>query len=525
MTKRIGSRYLLDMARRGAFCLSGMLLAVGVSNGPATASENQKVLMKLDHFSVRNIRKHQQQLQRIADENDGTRAAGTAGYDQSADYIQHKLEEAGYDVEVQEFEFIAFTQLGPSVLEQTAPDNVVYEENVDYALMDQTDAGDVAGLVTAVDLALDDRDASTSGCEPEDFVDFPTGNIALMQRGACTFQAKAENAAAAGAVGALIFNQGNTPEREVLFGGTLSAEYQGGIPVMSTSFTLGEEFAGTSGLTLSMVADTERTPTTTSNVLAERPGGAPADAMVIVVGAHLDSVQEGPGINDNGSGSAVILELALLIEKFDIDTDNRIRFAWWGAEEAGLIGSQYYVDNLSDEAFAEIGLNLNFDMVGSPNFVRFVYDGDGSDTGTVGPAGSEIIEQLFLDYFDLADLPVEPTEFDGRSDYGPFIAVGIPAGGLFSGAEGIKTEEQAAIYGGTVGEQYDPCYHEACDTFDNNSNEVLKQFSRAAAVVLAVLAFSDLPLVQPAVASARTTSASAAMAASDMEYRGHHLVR
>ena len=346
-----------------------------------------------------------------------------------------------------------------------------------------------------------------------------------MQRGACSFQAKAENAAEAGAVGAVIFNQGNTPEREALFGGTLSADYQGGIPAVSMSFTLASEFAAMDGLVLHMVVDTERTLTTTTNVLVERTGGAPADAPVIVVGAHLDSVGEGPGINDNGSGSALILEIAIQAAKLDILTNNRIRFAWWGAEEAGLIGSQYYVDNLSDEALAEIALNLNFDMVGSPNFVRFVYDGNGSDTELIGPAGSDVIEQLFLDHFAVADLPVEPTAFDGRSDYGPFIAVGIPAGGLFSGAEGIKTEEQVAIYGGMVGEQYDPCYHEACDTFDNNSNKVLAQFTRAAATVLAILAFKDLPLVPPAVAAASVESVSSALARSKMEYRGDHLVR
>lgn len=501
------------------------VLALSVSDKPVLADDGENALRQAGSFSVRNIRKHQQEFQRIADRNNGTRVAGTAGYDESADYVRRELEEAGYDVEIQEFDFVAFSQLGPSTLEQTAPGSVVYEENVDYALMSQTDAGDVSGGVSAVDLSLTDRDASSSGCEATDFTGFPSGNIALMQRGACAFQTKAENAAAAGAVGAIIFNQGNTPEREALFGGTLSAEYQGGIPVFSLSFGLGAEFAATDGLVLSMVADTERTPTTTSNVLAERPGAAPSDAMVIVVGAHLDSVGEGPGINDNGSGSAVILEIALQLEKHDIDTDNRIQFAWWGAEESGLIGSQYYIDNLSEDDIAAIGLNLNFDMVGSPNFVRFVYDGNGSDTELVGPAGSEVIEELFLEYFDLADLETEPTAFDGRSDYGPFIAVGIPAGGLFSGAEGIKTDEQVAVYGGTAGEQYDPCYHEACDTFDNNSNEVLKQFSRASAAVLFVLAFKDLPLVDPVVTAGRTMSASAAMAASGMEYLGSHLAR
>jgi Zn-dependent M28 family amino/carboxypeptidase len=171
-----------------------------------------------------------------------------------------------------------------------------------------------------------------------------------------------------------------------------------------------------------------------------------------------------------------------------IEPRNKVRFAWWSAEEEGLIGSAYYVSQLSARDIKNIALNLNFDMVGSPNFVRFVYDGDGSGTGTAGPNGSKVIEQVFLDYFAGQGLPSEPTPFDGRSDYGPFIDVGIPAGGLFTGAEGIKTAEQVEMYGGTSGEQYDPCYHQACDTFDNVDVDELDRMADATAH--AVLTFA-----------------------------------
>jgi Zn-dependent M28 family amino/carboxypeptidase len=154
-----------------------------------------------------------------------------------------------------------------------------------------------------------------------------------------------------------------------------------------------------------------------------------------------------------------------------------------------LLGSQFYVDNLSKREIKNIALNLNFDMIGSPNFVRFIYDGDGSETALKGPNGSARIEDVFINYFAEIGLATEPTAFDGRSDYGPFIAVGIPAGGLFTGAEEIKTEEEAAIYGGTAGDQYDPCYHLACDTFDNISEEALDQMSDAAAH--AILTFAE----------------------------------
>ena len=198
-------------------------------------------------------------------------------------------------------------------------------------------------------------------------------------------------------------------------------------------------------------------------MIAETRDGDPDN--VIVVGAHLDSVGVGPGINDNGSGSAGILEIAEQMRK--VKPRNKVRFIWFGAEEHGLLGSEAYVDSLPQSERDKIAAMLNFDMIGSPNFVRFVYDGDLSDSeppeGGAPPASADI-EQLFLDYFESQGLATEPTAFDGRSDYGPFIFAGIPAGGLFTGAEGIKTAEEAAIYGGTAGAPYDPCYHLGCDT-------------------------------------------------------------
>jgi Zn-dependent M28 family amino/carboxypeptidase len=217
---------------------------------------------------------------------------------------------------------------------------------------------------------------------------------------------------------------------------------------------------------------------------------------VVVVGAHLDSVIAGPGINDNGSGTSTILEIAEEMAELGIRNRQKVRFAFWGAEELNLFGSQFYVDSLSDEELQTIVANLNFDMLGSPNYVRFVYDGDGSAGGPDGPPGSAQIETLFNDYFADQGLPVEPTPFDGRSDYGPFIAIGIPAGGLFSGAEGIKTPAQVAVYGGVAGEQYDPCYHEACDDITNLSTKALLELGDAAAHSVMTLARSRTGLFE-----------------------------
>ena len=196
-----------------------------------------------------------------------------------------------------------------------------------------------------------------------------------------------------------------------------------------------------------------------SNVLADTAGGNPDN--VTIVGSHLDSVPEGPGINDNGSGSAFNLELAIQMKKQHIKPTNRVRFAWWGAEESGLVGATRYVAAISDEEFAQIAANLNFDMLASPNHANFVYDGDFSDTPPPATApdvnpGAAKIEDDFVDYFDSAGVYTEPTAFDGRSDYKPFQDNGVAAGGLFSGAEVAKTQAQFLKWGGVPGVAFDP---------------------------------------------------------------------
>jgi Zn-dependent M28 family amino/carboxypeptidase len=450
------------------------LLPMGAAiAGPKACEErvNNTVDKLLECVTVEGVREHQAALQGIADANNGIRTSGTSGYDASKDYVVERMEAAGYDVTVQPFNFNTFIQLGPSTLEQTAPGAVTYVENTDYNLMTQTDSGDVSGAVEGVDLALgtaawpNDPSTSTSGCEIGDFAGFTSGNIALIQRGACSFQLKAENAAASGAVGAIIFNQGNSPSREGLINGTLGSGYSGGIPVFDATFARGGEWADTSGLEMAMDADVFRGDATSYNVIAESSRGKTNN--VVMAGAHLDSVNAGPGINDNGSGSAALLEVAEQMAK--VNPRNQVRFAWWAAEESGLVGSTFYVNSLSQEEQDDIALYLNFDMIGSPNHVFFVYDGDDSDGVGAGPGpeGSAQIEQLFEDFYNNRGVPFKGTDFSGRSDYGPFIAVGIPSGGLFTGAEGIKTADEAATWGGTAGDQYDPCYHLACDTFDN----------------------------------------------------------
>ncbi len=433
-----------------------------------------------------NVLTYLEDFQTIADENQGNRASGLSGYDATVDYMVQALTEMGYEVTRDAFDFNAFYETGPGELAQLSPTPTSYVWDEDFTYLSQTDAGSVSGTVQAVDLDLGPDNASTSGCEAEDFADFQAGNIALVQRGACTFQQKAENAANAGAVGAIIFNQGNAEDRTGLISATLGDDYSGGIPVFFATYDNGVAWSETDGLVLSMTADVLRETRTVENVITESRWGNKDN--VVMLGAHLDSVQEGPGINDNGSGSAALLEMAYLMRK--AKPHNAVRFAWWGAEESGLVGSTKYVEGLSEDELSKIKVYLNFDMIASPNAFYGIYDGDGSTFELEGPAGSGATEAMFEKYFELRGEPYEGSEISFRSDYAAFFEAGIPFGGLFTGAEVIKTEEQAEIYGGEAGVAFDPCYHSACDDIDNLNMRALEVNADAIAFVTSIFAHS-----------------------------------
>jgi Zn-dependent M28 family amino/carboxypeptidase len=501
--------------------LATLATALALAPDAIAAKDPNAISRQLrDEVTVKGIREHQQALQDIATMNNGTRASGTPGFDASAAYVSRHLERAGYRPRRQEFSFQSFTELAPAILQRTTPDPRTYVQPGEFSTMDYSGTGDVTAPVTAVDLQLPPgptASSSTSGCEAADFAGFPAGDVALLQRGTCTFGAKAANAQAAGASAAVIFNEGQEGRRETPLG-TLGEDTTTTIPVVGTSFAVGEQLAAQSA-TVHIATVTKVATVQTSNVVADlAPRSAEKAGKVVLLGAHLDSVSDGPGINDNGSGSATILEIAEQMAK-NRAPRNPVRFAFWGAEEAGLLGSTRYAASLGEADVAQIGLNLNFDMLGSPNFVRFVYDGDGSAFGTAGPPGSDDIEHTFEAYFASKGLATDPTAFDGRSDYKPFIDLGIPAGGLFSGAEGEKTAEQTARYGGVTGQPYDRCYHQACDDFSNNSTPALRQLAGGAAHATAVYAARQEPLGAPAPpAGARRQG----LAAGDGAMLGHH---
>ncbi len=401
--------------------------------------------------TLEGVRTHQAKLRDIALANNGTRVAGTKGFDESANYAEKVFKDAGYNVTRQEFAFLSFIELpGTSVTQVSPTPTATIETNI----IGYSGSGRVTATVSTPSQIL--------GCNAEDFAGFPAGNIALIKRGTCNFIVKANNAIAAGASAVVIYNREPGEVR-----GNMGPEFTQTVVVTSVLQTVGEQLSAIPNLVLSISASTVRGTATTTNILAESKDG---DANnVVMVGAHLDSVDEGPGINDNGSGSAAILEVAKQMGK--IKPRNKVRFALWSAEESGLIGSTRYVDSLSEADKGKIALYLNFDMIGSPNHVFFVYDGDNSDGvgAGAGPAGSTGIEKTFEAFYNKAGVSFKGTDFDGRSDYGPFILAGVPSGGLFTGAEGTKTVAEAEVWGGIAGTAYDPCYHKACDNYGNTN--------------------------------------------------------
>jgi len=455
---------------------TAMVATVGLAS-PAFAVPEADTVTKLTRaVKISQVMNHLKALQDIADDN-GDRAAGRPGYSASVDYVVKQLTRAGYTPEVQEFPFTyaeensALTRLDPAT---------TWVDGQDF-LRNNFDSGSPEGTATGT-LQLVDivqpfpaNGTSTSGCETADFADFVPGSVALVQRGSCDFSLKALNAQAAGASAVIVTNDGR-PGLVGMIGDATGLT----IPAVFASSAAGQDLASTPGATVTVTVDYFSEERTAFNVLAETNTGD--DGNVVMAGAHLDSVQGGAGINDNGTGSAALLETAIQMQR--VKPTNTVRFAWWGAEEEGLLGSEHYVATLTAEQQDAIALYLNFDMIGSPNFFYGIYDGDNS-SGTAEPGfipeGSAAIEDVFQEFYDSQGLPYQDTDFSGRSDYGPFIDVGIPAGGLFTGAEEVKTADEAALYGGLPGEAYDPCYHQACDslTADGADQALYKALNKA----------------------------------------------
>lgn len=299
---------------------------------------------------------------------------------------------------------------------------------------------------------------SRLGCEAADYPPELQGAIAFISRGSCPFGTKSALAGKAGAVAAVIFNN----EKGGL-GGTLGTPSPDHVATFGLSDSDAAPFLEQlrRGQKVDAIAYMDATveTITTTNIIAQTKEGD-ADNCVMA-GAHSDSVMEGPGINDDGSGSLTLLEIASLLPHYRVN--NCVRLAWWAGEEEGLLGSDYYVSVLSEAENLKIRLFMDYDMLASPNFAYQVYNA----TNAVNPVGSEQLRDLYTEFYEAHGLNFTYIPFDGRSDYDAFIRNGIPGGGIATGAEVIKTEEEQKMFGGVAGDAFDPCYHQLCDDVSN----------------------------------------------------------
>ncbi|WP_326689378.1 M28 family metallopeptidase [Streptomyces sp. NBC_01795] len=505
-----------------------LLLASSATAGGAGShpgKEGDKLAAHLvQRTSGKGALKHLIALRAIAEASDGNRAAGSKGHDRSAKYAGALLKQAGYKVSYEKFEFTYRKTLAEK-LSVLTPE----QRDVPVTLMTYTKSTPEGGLKAPVAAVPVDTDGS-SGCEAADYAggDYQ-GKIALIERGTCSFAQKQATAADAGAAGAVIYN--NVAGE---LNGTLGDPESARIPTGGVGQADGEalaELVAKGGVSVNLEVREFQEQRTTPNVIAETKGGDPDN--VVMLGAHLDSVPEGPGINDNGSGSAGILETALQLAKADHKGKhaNKVRFALWSAEELGLLGAEEYVKQLPAAEREKIALYLNFDMIASPNYGIFAYDGDDSDgTGSgPGPEGSAKLEKDLAAFLKTRGLATRGTDFDGRSDYGPFIDAGIPSGGTFTGAEGIKTAEEKRLWGGTAGAAYDSCYHQSCDGLKNISLRAFDANVKAIANAVGHYAWdtTGLPTAAPKPAASRPKSGtnSPSVKATSGPYKGPWLVR
>jgi Zn-dependent M28 family amino/carboxypeptidase len=388
------------------------------------------------------------------------------------------LRHAGYEVRYDAFEDPIFRELSPTRLDVQGLSGPRLRDDIDYRAMLYSASGRVTAPLLPLDFDVDGTGRDGPGCEPSTFDGMPKGQIVLLRPGPCFTRDQVVAAADAGAAAVLLAYPEFTP-RLGLRRPTLLSPEGIGVPAIALTDDAGRRLAAAGeGATVSLEVRAETPVRKLRNVIAQTSEGDPLN--VVIAGGHLDSVIDGPGINDNGSGVATLLEVAE--ELAASDPQNKVRFAFWAGEEYGLLGSRHYVDALSPLQIEDIAVYLNFDMLGSPNHVPFVYDNSGA------PEGSDAVTDVFMEYLASTEEPGEPFDLTGRSDHFAFEQAGVRVGGLFSGAEELKTEEQASDYGGEGGEPLDACYHQACDDIDNIDVRALELLARAAADAIGALA-------------------------------------
>jgi len=515
MSLRVRSRWWI-----GALCLAGALLAPAsagaVSSSGCENRVNDTPGKLVPCITTDDLWNHMQALQAIADANPGadghpSRNSGEPGYKASVDYVADLMRKAGYDVTLQPYKFIYSSFIGTPSWSEVSP------TARSFKLIDDWNPGDSQGDATGAQIkpaghtVMPPTGGSTSGCDPSDFSGF-AGKIALIQRGTCNFGVKVLNATAAGAVGVVIFNEGNTPGRSGVFSGSMvdanGTPFVASIPVAFTSFAIGQSLfneytAGTPpvmNLSIHQIVDPNRTDW---NVIAESKGGDPNH--VVVVDGHLDAIY-GAGMLDNASGSVTILDIAQMMRK--VHPLNKLRFIWFGGEELGELGSKFYVGNLSASELGKIRYDLDADVMATPNYSIGVLDPAAVDL--FGRTVSETFPQNVYEPSKVArDMAVNYFDSIGRNhiffspkgtDAEQFQLAGVPASGLLTGQDCCKTQEEVDLFGGFLGnyEGNVPSFDGGCvdnpfrwcDNLSNNDPAVLTFMSQAFADMTARMAFN-----------------------------------
>jgi Zn-dependent M28 family amino/carboxypeptidase len=476
---------MLTIPKSHAACLVAALLLTLAACGPNTQTSQTPgagasaagSIGPMGLVAAAGIQADLEALEAIADANGGVRTAGTAGYEASVDYVAGQLRDLGYAVQIPTFEMATFSEEpGASI---AVAGGATFVGGPDFHAMIYSASGDLSARIAEVGYGDNER----GGCSQSDFADFPRGAIALAPPGQCFRRDAVVNAVNAGAVAFIVaypqWSTGAVRRPTLIFPEGID------IPAISASGEVGEALraAAAAGRQVTVSVHTEIGSATVRNVIAESHAVA---EHVVMLGGHLDSVHDGPGINDNGSGSAALLGVARVLAEQHPSV--RVRFAFWAGEEFGLLGSRDYVATLRSAEQAEISAYLNFDMLGSPNYVPFVYDAPSA------ALGSKQIADFLVSYLEEAGIGAEATDIGSSSDHASFDGLGIPTGGIFTGATEMKSAAQAAKFGGNADAPMDACYHLACDRVENVNVDLVAGLSQAALALAVAIASGQLQL-------------------------------
>ncbi len=468
--------------RRAVLIASGVLLLAACSSAPPpppppAAPSAGELARKV---TVDGMYAHLQKLADIATANGDSRADGTSGFDASVDYVAKLLQDKGFDVRTPEFDRLAMSSPGRPTLVVSGRSIAV-----DQASVLVTTA---PGGLTAVTR----RPPKPAGCSAADYgsVDVK-GAIAIVDDTGCSIVGKQNAAIGKGAVGVLVVSD---PDANGSPAGLFTPGYYRELtsPVAVIDAAADAQLRRTSA-PVRLTLDAKGAVVKSRSVLAQTKTGNPHD--VVVVGAHLDSAADSPGLNDDGSGVAAVLETAVQLGSSPTVT-NAVRFAFWGGQHAGLQGSSSYVAGLDEAGRRDIALYLDFDMLGSTNAGYFTNDGDQSGQPNPDipaarvPAGSAGLERTLAGYLNLAGVRPADLPLSLASDYSAFLRAGIPVGGITTGAAQRKTATQARLWGGRAGAPFDPNASSPRDTIANIDRATLAVTGPAVAFAVGTYAES-----------------------------------